>query len=61
MEFIFGIVILVLDIWALLSVWASASSTGAKVLWTLLILVLPLIGLLIWFFVGPKKTAIGTV
>ena len=52
---IFGLVVLVLDIWAIIKVFQSQASTGAKILWTLVILVLPLLGFLIWFFAGPKK------
>lgn len=52
---IFGIIILVLDIIALLSVWSSGASTGAKLLWTAVILILPVIGLIVWFFIGPKR------
>ncbi len=51
---IFGLIILILDIWAIVKVFQSAASTLAKVLWTLLILVLPLVGLIIWFIAGPK-------
>lgn len=52
---IFGIIILVLDIIALFSVWSSGASTGAKLLWTAVILILPVIGLIAWFFLGPKR------
>lgn len=52
---IFGIVILILDIIAILSVWSSAASTLSKLLWTALILILPVIGLIAWFFLGPKR------
>ncbi len=54
---IIGLLILALDIWALLSVWSSGSSTGAKIIWTLIILILPVVGLILWFFVGPRGTA----
>jgi len=48
-----GILVLVADIWAILQVLQSGESTGAKILWSALILVLPVIGLIIWFFAGP--------
>jgi len=32
-------------------------STGTKVLWILLVLILPLIGLIIWYFAGPKSAS----
>ena len=51
--------ILIADIWALVNVLGSGSSTGAKVLWTVLILLLPLLGFIIWLLAGPRapKTA----
>ena len=49
-----GLVVLVLDIWAIIRVIGSSASTGSKVLWTLLIIFLPLIGLIVWWFAGPK-------
>ncbi|MEC9367579.1 MAG: PLD nuclease N-terminal domain-containing protein [Pseudomonadota bacterium] len=51
---ILGLIILVLDIWAIVKVMQSGASTGAKVLWIVLIVLLPLIGLLVWFIAGPK-------
>jgi hypothetical protein len=54
-EFIFGIIVLILDIWAIVNVFGSTASTGAKVLWILLILILPVVGFIIWFFAGPRS------
>lgn len=53
---IFGLIILALDIWAIINVIGSAASTGAKVLWVIVILLLPLIGLILWYFMGPKSS-----
>jgi hypothetical protein len=55
MEFIFGIVVLILDIWAIVTIIGSGASTGAKVLWIILILILPIVGFIIWFFAGPRS------
>jgi succinate dehydrogenase/fumarate reductase cytochrome b subunit len=52
---ILGLVILIADIWAIVKTFESPSSTGAKVLWILLILVLPLLGLIIWLIAGPRS------
>ena len=52
-----GLIILVLDIWAIVSIIGSRASTGAKVGWTLLVLVLPIVGFVIWFFAGPRSAA----
>lgn len=51
---IIGLIILVLDIWAIISVLRSDRDAGAKVGWTLLIIILPLLGLIIWGIVGPR-------
>lgn len=51
---ILGLIILILDIWAILKIFGSSASTGAKVLWILVILLLPVLGLVIWFFAGPR-------
>ena len=49
-----GLIILVLDIWAIVRTLQSGASTGSKVLWVVVILVLPLIGLLLWLLLGPR-------
>ena len=50
-----GIILLVLDVWAIVSVIGSAESTGKKVLWILLVLLLPLLGFIIWLIAGPRS------
>ena len=55
LEFIFGLIVLALDIWAIVNVIGSSASTGSKILWTLLIIILPVVGLIIWFFAGPRS------
>ena len=50
-----GLAVFVGDIWAIINLVQSKVSTGAKILWTILILVLPVLGLIIWWFAGPKK------
>ena len=52
---IFGLLILIGDIWAIVSTVQSHASTGTKVVWILLILLLPFIGLILWFFLGPRS------
>jgi len=49
-----GLIVLVLDIWALVSIINSRVSTGTKVMWSLLVLILPILGFIIWFFAGPR-------
>lgn len=50
-----GLVLLILDVWALVSIIGSNASTGRKVGWSLLVLILPLLGFIIWFFAGPRS------
>ncbi|WP_420003929.1 PLDc N-terminal domain-containing protein [Arenibacterium sp. LLYu02] len=55
---IFGLLVLVADIYAILQTWSSNASAGAKIVWTLLILILPILGFIIWFFAGPRGRAV---
>lgn len=50
-----GLIILALDIWAIVSIIGSGTTTGKKVLWVLLVLILPLVGFLIWLLAGPRS------
>jgi hypothetical protein len=51
---LWGLIVLVADIWAIVNIFQSSATTGAKVLWTLLVVLLPVLGFIIWFFAGPK-------
>lgn len=50
-----GLILLVLDIWAIISVVGSRASTGGKVIWVLVILFLPLLGFIAWLIFGPRS------
>jgi hypothetical protein len=52
-----GLVVLVLDIYAIVKIVGSRGSTGEKILWVVLILILPLVGLIIWALLGPGSPA----
>ncbi|MDP2246108.1 PLDc N-terminal domain-containing protein [Pseudomonas sp.] len=49
-----GLAILILNIWAIISIVKSSAEVGKKILWVLLILLLPVIGLVIWALLGPR-------
>ncbi|MBP5944524.1 MULTISPECIES: PLDc N-terminal domain-containing protein [Pseudomonas] len=49
-----GLIILALDIWAIINVLKSGVSTGMKIVWVLLIILLPVLGLIIWAIAGPR-------
>ena len=52
---ILGLIVLIADIWAIVKTFESHSSTGSKVLWIVLILFLPVLGLIIWLIAGPRR------
>jgi len=50
-----GFVLLVLDLWAIISVIGARAGTGTKVIWILVILFLPLLGFIAWLIFGPRS------
>ena len=52
---LFGLLVLAADVWAILNIFQSSSTKGSKALWIILVLVLPLIGVIIWYFAGPRE------
>ncbi len=61
MEILIGLVILVLDIWAIVKVIGSGASGLAKVLWCLGILIFPVVGFIVWLIAGPRGPTSSTV
>jgi hypothetical protein len=51
---ILGLLLLVLDVYAIVKTVQSSATTGSKVLWIVVILLLPLVGFLAWLLFGPK-------
>lgn len=49
-----GLIGLVLTVYAGVKIVQSDAGTGAKVLWIVLILLLPVLGLVLWWLFGPK-------
>lgn len=49
-----GLLILVADIYAIVKTVQSSAETMTKVLWVVVIILLPVLGLLLWFLFGPK-------
>ena len=52
---LFGLLVLAADVWAIVNVAQSSSTTGAKALWVVTILVLPILGFFIWLITGPRS------
>ena len=51
---LWGVLILALDIWAIINILQSAASNEKKLLWVIVVVLLPLLGLILWYFLGPR-------
>jgi hypothetical protein len=51
---ILGLIVLIADVWAIVNIFQSAADTGKKVLWIVVVLILPVLGLILWYFLGPR-------
>lgn len=49
-----GVLILAGDIWAVINIFQSSVSNEKKLIWILAVVLLPLLGLILWFFLGPR-------
>jgi hypothetical protein len=52
---ILGLIIFILDIIAIVDVLKSSMETGKKALWIILILILPVVGMILYFLMGERK------
>jgi len=57
MRSLFGLLHLIIVIVVITNIVKSQESTGSKILWAVIVLVFPLLGLIAWFFLGPKAKA----
>ena len=51
---ILGLLILAGDVWAIINIFQSSASNEKKLLWTLVVILLPFLGLILWYFMGPR-------
>ncbi|MBN9669410.1 PLD nuclease N-terminal domain-containing protein [Roseibium aggregatum] len=54
---ILGLIVLILDIYAVIQIAGSPASTGVKILWILGIVIFPIVGFLVWLLAGPRGSA----
>ena len=52
---LFGLIVLVLDIIALVKLLQSGADGPTKILWALLIILLPILGMILYFVMGPGR------
>ena len=50
---IFGLLHLAVWVYAVIQIFNSSAGGGEKALWIVLVAVLPLIGIIAWYFLGP--------
>lgn len=58
MELIIGLLVVLLDMWAIIGALQSGAPNGTKIAWVIGILVFPLIGFFVWLLAGPKGRAV---
>ena len=51
---VWGVLVLIGDIWAIINILQSSAANDKKLLWIIVVVLLPLIGLILWFFLGPR-------
>jgi len=51
---ILGVLVLAGDIWAVINIFQSSVSNEKKLIWIIAVLLLPVLGLVLWFFLGPR-------
>jgi hypothetical protein len=52
---VWGVLILIGDIWAIINILQSSVSNEKKLIWIVVVVLLPLLGLILWFFLGPRN------
>ncbi len=50
-----GLVLLICIIYAIVKTLQSSASTGTKVIWIVVLLLLPLLGFILWLIFGPSR------
>jgi hypothetical protein len=53
----FGLLLLILVVYAIVKTVQSRAGTLGKVIWVVLLLMLPVLGFILWLLFGPKRTA----
>ena len=52
---ILGLLWLAFTIWGFFNVWTSGAETGSKLIWSVVMLVFNVLGVIAWYFFGPKS------
>ena len=52
---LWGLLILVGEVWAIINIFQSSASNEKKLIWIIAVALLPLLGLILWYFLGPRS------
>ncbi|MDQ2094965.1 PLD nuclease N-terminal domain-containing protein [Rhodalgimonas zhirmunskyi] len=52
-----GLLLFILDVYAIINIVNSGASTGSKVIWTLAVVFLPFLGFIAWLIFGPRSAS----
>ena len=52
---LWGLIVLIADVWAVINIAQSSASNEKKALWIVLVVVLPVVGVILWYFLGPRS------
>jgi hypothetical protein len=53
-----GVLVFVLDIIAIVSILKSSADSGTKLLWIVLVILLPFLGMILYFAMGPGRRTV---
>ena len=53
-----GVLVFVLDVIAIVSILKSSADGATKILWMLLVILLPFIGMILYFAMGPGRRTV---
>jgi hypothetical protein len=53
-----GLLVFVLDIIAIVSILKSSADGATKILWMLLVILLPFVGMILYFVMGPGRRTV---
>jgi hypothetical protein len=51
---LWGLLVLVGDVWAIINIFQSTASSEKKLIWIIAVVLLPVLGLILWYFLGPR-------
>lgn len=51
---IWALLVLAADIWAIINILQSSASNEKKLIWVIAVVLLPVLGFILWYFLGPR-------